>query len=42
MSPDVARALRWRMALDFWYCRMAASVRAHEPFNEPKPRLEDF
>jgi hypothetical protein len=39
---DADRALRWRMAVSYWYARMIAAVRAGEQFNEPKPSLEDF
>lgn len=34
--------MRYRMALDLWFCRKFDAARNGEPFNEPRPQLEDF
>ncbi len=34
--------LRFRMANDLWFAKMAEAARRHEPFNEPQPKTEDY
>ena len=34
--------MRYRMALDLWFCRKFDAARNRATFTEPRPQLEDF
>lgn len=42
VAEQVARCMAYRSAHAFWLANKIAAVRAGRPFNDPKPRIEDY